>query len=477
VDSGLPCSAIPAKGTAQLASAPCFQSNTLTVKEFTSTSATLVFNTQNPVSLLCSDWYLFGTMENVQIQFFTTVGDHEFTWNFSSTIKESELNDIKRNGFRAFAFQSDLDTTLYQLWETVMMFLPGLTQSQIPLDSQAQNAAFLANTVQINLEQRLIENVDLDESLIQSGDMFGLLRLDGLDPMLAWAMGSHTGHTTVAIRVDGQLLVCESTTNSSYWPTNGIQCTPYQQWVVQVRNASENVVHLPLRPDVAARFNTDAAYAFFKQNEGHDYGYHNLLWGWQDNIGNYMPALTPELHQLLPAIIGKLVPSVADLLWNQAFNLRVGITADQPQLDAADVMEYAWVNKGWDFRQLHWVEERDDLGYKLNVNSGGTTIGKSMVCNVFVCSMWKAGGLFADQPDFQCTETTNWDVETLNIFNANFQRPLGCMLADPDSPFCQISGLYRVEIPFYNSRWPIPPNAFANCPRGESPLYNKPYPC
>jgi hypothetical protein len=58
----------------------------------------------------------------------------------------------------------------------------------------------------------------LDESLIHSGDFFGIMRLDGMDPMLAWAMGSSTGHTTVALWIDGALHVCESTTKAPHWP-------------------------------------------------------------------------------------------------------------------------------------------------------------------------------------------------------------------------------------------------------------------
>lgn len=90
----------------------------------------------------------------------------------------------------------------------------------------------------------------LNESDIHSGDFFGVLRLDGLDPMLAFGMGSQTGHTTVALweetwrekghgtrwdlpvcltaskvecvlaicdSKDGQLYIAESTPNSSYW--------------------------------------------------------------------------------------------------------------------------------------------------------------------------------------------------------------------------------------------------------------------
>ena len=97
-----------------------------------------------------------------------------------------------------------------------------------------------------------------DPSLIKSGDTFQILRLDGLDPMIAWAMGSATGncsllllncfylyiyisntvnyiityamligHTTVAMWKDTELFVCESNAKSGYWPINGIQCNKY----------------------------------------------------------------------------------------------------------------------------------------------------------------------------------------------------------------------------------------------------------
>ena len=62
----------------------------------------------------------------------------------------------------------------------------------------------------------------------------------------AWAMGASTGHTAVALWRDGNLQVgvnslkfnqsvfsqiCESNAFSPYWPTNGIQCNPYLDWL------------------------------------------------------------------------------------------------------------------------------------------------------------------------------------------------------------------------------------------------------
>jgi len=90
-----------------------------------------------------------------------------------------------------------------------------------------------------------------------------VIRLDGLDPMLAWGMGAHTGHTTIAMWQNNELYVCESTVDSAYWPTNGIQCTLYDDWIPLAEKASYNVIHLPLSPEIAAKFNVDAAWKFF----------------------------------------------------------------------------------------------------------------------------------------------------------------------------------------------------------------------
>ncbi len=59
-----------------------------------------------------------------------------------------------------------------------------------------------------------------------------------------------------------------------------------------------------------------------------------------------------------------------------------------------------------------------------------------MVCDVLVCEVWKAGGLFGNITDsIQCTEFTNFDAYSLNIFDTNYERPMDCVVADPDSQY------------------------------------------
>lgn len=51
----------------------------------------------------------------------------------------------------------------------------------------------------LNIEKRSVTNVDIDESLIKSGDFFLIMRLDGLDPMIMWGTGSHGAHCVMAM--------------------------------------------------------------------------------------------------------------------------------------------------------------------------------------------------------------------------------------------------------------------------------------
>jgi hypothetical protein len=126
--------------------------------------------------------------------------------------------------------------------------------------------------------------------------------------MLAWGMGSTTGHVTMALWIKGELFVLESQVKSSYWPTDNIQRTPFRQWLAQAHKAGYNVVHVPLRwvcvrvceglvcgcwlkawcshcSDAArASFDEKTALAYFESIEGIQYGYPNLLWGWVDTL-------------------------------------------------------------------------------------------------------------------------------------------------------------------------------------------------
>lgn len=69
----------------------------------------------------------------------------------------------------------------------------------------------------VEMKRRSIEKVSIDSSQIQSGDTFYILRLNGLEPMMAYGLGTQSGHVAVAVWREGQLFVCESQPSGDFW--------------------------------------------------------------------------------------------------------------------------------------------------------------------------------------------------------------------------------------------------------------------
>jgi len=288
--------------------------------------------------------------------------------------------------------------------------------------------------------------------MIHSGDFFGITRLDGLDPMIIWGYGGATGHTATALWIDGELFVCESTVNSDYWPNNGIQKTPYQQWITWAQNASYNVAWVPLAPEISAMYNETAAIEFFNTVIGLPYGFHNFLFGWLDTSVDNLPCLPPaydqcltwELVQILSGVVDALDPKLAYRFFNQAFQKRLGTTIN----GTAEIYQYGQVNEGITFDVLYTIPEEDGWVYD---------DGLSMVCDVFVCEMWKHAGLFGDLAgQINCTEQTPFDVYSMAMFDTNYVPPENCQKADPGLPYCQLNGKYRLLLNKLGTRPPYP---------------------
>jgi hypothetical protein len=98
--------------------------------------------------------------------------------------------------------------------------------------------------------------------------------------------------------------------------------------------------------------------------------------------------------------------------------------------------------------------------------------GKSYVCSAYVAALYQAAGLLhnINGPEF-----TPRDVYTLNVFDLNFERPAACAEADPDQPFCQLNGKYRMTLPGYSTIEPYEHMA-ENCPT-IAPHFERPANC
>lgn len=460
-------------------SARCFRNSTATLTKNNDDNYQMTLDLSDPVNWSCADFYMFATVQGLKFDRYFFHGTHTWTWTMAANTDDSERWDIETKGVRIFQFQDDdVMEVLDQVIQTALLFEPEISMS-VPDWAAARNVDFMLNYARHEMKPRNITSVSIDPSLIHSGDFFGIARLDGLDPMLGWAMGSTTGHTTIALHINGVLHVCESNAKGSYWPINGIQCNEFNQWMQMARDANFQLVWAPLSPEARAKFNETAAYEYFKSMEGLDYGYYNLLWAWVDTLADNYPCMPPDFTtsclqwehvEIIFAFSERLIPSIGQMMWGQAFNHRIGtqnLTVSQVYKAAAD--------KGIDSQLIPSLPEQDEWDYQTTRN-GVPTQGKAMVCCVFVCNMWKAAGLFKEIDDeINCTELTNWDDYSLNIFDKNFTRPAACVAADPDNPLCQLEGKYTLVLNDYNTKQPYKHMA-EKCP-SKGPDYKKPIDC
>jgi hypothetical protein len=206
---------------------------------------------------------------------------------------------METKGLRVFSFTTTLEETFESIIETARLFRPLLTQGVRQEDAQ-RNADFMKAYAGFDIKARDPSlNFDISEADVQSGDMFLVLRLDGLDPLLAWGMGSTNGHVTMALWMDGELFVVESQVKSSYWPTDNVQRTPFATWIAQAKAAGYNTVHVPLKASARAAFDEARAREWFESVQGLAYGYHSLLWGWVDTPSDNYPCIPSDYKRCL----------------------------------------------------------------------------------------------------------------------------------------------------------------------------------
>ena len=103
--------------------------------------------------------------------------------------------------FRLFVYPISPEIITYNLAASLALFEPVLTQGVGEVFAD-MNREFLSAFVGIEMEARpegVPDILDIPEEEINNGDTFDIMRLDGLDPMIAWAMGAATGHTGRAV--------------------------------------------------------------------------------------------------------------------------------------------------------------------------------------------------------------------------------------------------------------------------------------
>ena len=396
----------------------------------------VVVNVSRALSDPLIQWYL----EKVGMRIFLLRGSYlEAAWDLLTTID-----------LMAAVFQSPISTSSYLNNYAALTDYIQFSERMQPKAAPRSSGATVARTI--------------DPKHIQSGDALFVYRFDGLDNLIGWGEGCSAGHTVIAMRDErDELFICESTAKTSYWPLNGIQCNEWAKWVDYAEAAQMNVVMVPLSPAYREKFDVAKAWKFFEDTKGLDYGYQIFIFGWidtvQDNFVCMPPdwnstCLTPELGEMILVLQDRLMGNLTYNIARQGLNHRMGTW--ERDLDILQLVKMMH-EQGKTFSDVYTMPEQDHWMYRTN-RFGVPTVGRQMVCCVFVCSMWKAAGVFSEiDDDIQCGEQTLWDIFSMKIFDDEKmydKRPEVCRQADPANRLCQMMGnvTYHLQ-PDVNTRY------------------------
>lgn len=98
--------------------------------------------------------------------------------------------------------------------------------------------------------------------------------------------------------------------------------------------------------------------------------------------------------------------------------------------------------------------------------------GRAYVCSAYVIALYKRAGLF-DGSEINAPEFTPRDIYTLNFWDTTTPRPDACVKADPNAPFCQLLGKYRMTFNGLNTIEPYTDMA-QSCPSIPPDYYRPP---
>ncbi|XP_078182356.1 zinc finger MYND domain protein [Carex rostrata] len=422
----------------------------------------LHFKTDRAHSWTCMDLYVIATPYRVTWDYYYSAQEH--TLEIKSWEEKAEMEYVKQHGISVFLMPAGMLGTLLSLVDVIPLFSnTGWGQSA--------NLAFLKQHMGAAFKRRSKPWVtSIKPEDVHSGDFLALSKIrgqwGGYETLEKWVTGAFAGHTAVCLKDEkGDLWVGESGHDNEKGETI-IVVIPWEEWWELALKDSSNpqIALLPLHPDVRARFNNTAAWAYARSMAGKPYGYHNMIFSWIDTIAdNFPPPLDANLVMAMMSMWTRLQPAYAANMWNEALNKRLGTEG----LDLYQIIVET-EKRGMSFEQLLIMPEKDEWVY---------SDGKSTTCVAFILETYKEAGVFAPfSESIQVTEFTIRDAYQLNIFENNQTRlPSWCRSKGEDLPFCQILGEYLMELPGYNTLKPYP-NMNENCP-SLPPTYKRPEYC
>jgi len=423
----------------------CFRQSTAYLK-VSSDGYTIVFDLADPVSMTCTEMVLLPTAKLFNFHTFFRKGHHEVV--VKGFADPSERSELLSSGLGLFVFPEKILPMLmdgYALYKTFVAVNNKTVTELVKFHKDYFGHVFPKRT------QGLL---DIPDSAIQTGDVFGLHAMNA-DYTFDWmSTGGHIGHVAIAMVIGGAPYVFETTDADFLGPPGppyGFHMTPFQKWKALYNAHDYEISWFRLRKDLAARItqaDLERAYEWYKTHEM-PFDVPSILFVALDTANdNYPPPTTPEsLFMLL--IIAEKISSLKDYIdyrflrgLNQRF---VKYYNMEPCGDLTCAHQRA-ISLNMTLSEVAALPEIDGWRYY-------DTGKPSIVCATVVSALLRELGVI--RADIQVGEQTPKDVSQFGIYDTVWaDRPAVCWgsTAGPkEVPWCQIAGRWGMDLPEYSS--------------------------
>lgn len=315
----------------------------------------------------------------------------------------------------------------------------------------------------VKREVKQVIDPDWMRKYAKSGDVLCRFIGTGLSSLVMWGTGGPCSHMLMFMwgrgDEEGKLMVIQSN-GKGIW-----RQTVDDFWL---ENDGSAISMFPLSPEARAKWDFNKAWDFFESVEGSPYGYAIFLFGFLDTPEDNFPQITDSnswatfitMLNDLPHV----GPEAINLVWTRAMAKRLGMPEGQ---NWPDVVEEA-TKKGLTIGEVLAIPEKEEWLYD----------GKHQYnCCGLVMAVLYHGGMFGDDKKIKLVpqEFTPKDVLQLNIYDKDYKLPPECEANDPDLPYCQLDGLYKMQTKGYNSL-EVYEHMNEHCP-SKAPTYVRPDGC
>ncbi|MCQ2820828.1 MAG: hypothetical protein MJ252_26510 [archaeon] len=251
----------------------CFQKSTVELIGYEGGKVRLEITTSNPAKAKCKDTYLFHTASYLTPKIIVQTG----TFNLDLIIDSELYTVLQTQGLRVFSLCESLVDTARSIIATYYFIMGGdtldengrhqtiLTTNKIS-DSKHEEECLKFHEKYTGERPQLRVGHETDvldvEKYIKSGDFLGLNVITGGESCLInYITGGAISHAAIAIRREGKLGVLEST-------DGGIRFMPWDEFIQDCIKTNHTLMWFPLSEENSKKFDTEKAYAWFKERLG-----------------------------------------------------------------------------------------------------------------------------------------------------------------------------------------------------------------